>query len=233
MNENKLNKAREFCHEVGKLAKKYNLPVFIVTDGASLTSNNGNPCIRFHREKQIEWENNNGFDPDEDWGSSFESLETNDKVIIRQANNNDRTTIRNLTMDLDEYYCEIMPKFKETYDDEKRRQSYDFVNKLNIKDFYIMETSKKKVIGTIAKWNNNGEITLLNFYIKPEFRGKGYGKTMLDKVISDMDENYCVLSVYRDNKKSIKFYNDYGFKYLQTEETPEGKLMWLIYTKKI
>ncbi len=233
MDETKLNKAREFCHEVGELAKRYGLPVFIVTDGASLTSNNGNPCIKFHREKQIEWERINGFDPDEDWGSSFEALEVNEKVIIRQANNDDRITIRNMTMDLDEYYCEVMPKFKETYDIEKRRQSYDFVNKLNIKDFYIMETSKKKVIGTIAKMSNHGEVTLLNFYVEPEFRGKGYGRMMLDKVISDMDETHCGLSVYEDNKKSVKFYNDYGFKYSRTEEAPEGKLIWLTYTKEI
>lgn len=133
-------------------------------------------------------------------------MEVNEKVTVRQANNDDRITIRNMTMDLDEYYCEVMPKFKEIYDIEKRRQSYDFVNKLKIKDFYIVE---------------------------PEFRGKGYGGMMLDKVTSDMDETHCGLSVYEDNKKSVKFYNDYGFKYSRTEEAPEGKLIWLTYTKEI
>ena len=33
---NKKEKAREFCLEVKKLAKKYGLPFFIVTDGALL-----------------------------------------------------------------------------------------------------------------------------------------------------------------------------------------------------
>lgn len=37
----KLNKeeARKFCYEVKLLAKKYDLPFFLVTDGASLTVN--------------------------------------------------------------------------------------------------------------------------------------------------------------------------------------------------
>lgn len=53
--------------DVGKLAKKYNANYFIVTDGASGTSNNGNPAVKHARDTQIEWEKQNGFDPDEDW----------------------------------------------------------------------------------------------------------------------------------------------------------------------
>lgn len=34
-NNNELNKVRKFCLEVKELAKKYNLPFFVVTDGAS------------------------------------------------------------------------------------------------------------------------------------------------------------------------------------------------------
>lgn len=62
-----LKQARKFCYEVGILAKKYNLPVFVVTDGASLTKNNNNSVVKFHREKQIEWEISNGFNPLEQW----------------------------------------------------------------------------------------------------------------------------------------------------------------------
>ena len=39
----KIKKARMFCNEVKELAKKYDLPFFVVTDGASATCNNG--CI--------------------------------------------------------------------------------------------------------------------------------------------------------------------------------------------
>ncbi|MBP3921093.1 MAG: hypothetical protein J6D28_05980 [Bacilli bacterium] len=72
-NNNDLNKARKFCLEVKKLAKKYNLPFFVVTDGASATSNNGCVAVKNARENHINWEKENGFDPYEDWSKKDET----------------------------------------------------------------------------------------------------------------------------------------------------------------
>lgn len=63
----KLEKARKFCKEVSELAKKYNLPFFVVTDGASAISNNGCEAVKNARENHIKWELKNNFDPNEDW----------------------------------------------------------------------------------------------------------------------------------------------------------------------
>lgn len=65
--ENKIEKARKFCEEVKKLAKDYDLPFFIVTDGASATDNNGCGAVRNARQCHIIWERRKGFDPTEDW----------------------------------------------------------------------------------------------------------------------------------------------------------------------
>lgn len=65
---NTLNKAREFCKKVKELAKDYNLSFFVVTEGASAISNNGCEAVRHARDKHIEWEKSNNFDPYEDWG---------------------------------------------------------------------------------------------------------------------------------------------------------------------
>ena len=43
---NKVEKARLFCKEVKELAKKYDLPFFVVTDGASATFNNGCEAVK-------------------------------------------------------------------------------------------------------------------------------------------------------------------------------------------
>lgn len=69
MNDNK-TKAREFCSEVKKLSQKYNLPVFMVTEGASVTNNNGCEAVKNARDNHIKWEEKNGFDPYEDWGNN-------------------------------------------------------------------------------------------------------------------------------------------------------------------
>ena len=59
-NNEELIKARMFCSEVRELAKRYNLPFFVVTDGASATSNNGCAAIKSARNSHMEWERNNG-----------------------------------------------------------------------------------------------------------------------------------------------------------------------------
>lgn len=66
--ELQLNKVRNFIREVDKLAKKYGVNYFIVTDGASKINNNGNPAVKHARDCHIEWELQHGSDPYEDWG---------------------------------------------------------------------------------------------------------------------------------------------------------------------
>lgn len=63
----KLEKARKFCEEVKRLAQDYNLPFFLVTDGASATDNNGCEAVRNARLCHINWEKSKGFDPNDDW----------------------------------------------------------------------------------------------------------------------------------------------------------------------
>lgn len=60
-------KAREFCKEVKKLNKKYNMSFFFVTEGASVTDNRGNEAVRNARLCHEKWEKENGFNPKEKW----------------------------------------------------------------------------------------------------------------------------------------------------------------------
>ena len=67
-NENNIKKARSLCKEVRKLADKYNMSFFFVTEGASAYNNMCNSqAIRNARNKHIEWELANNSDPYEDW----------------------------------------------------------------------------------------------------------------------------------------------------------------------
>ena len=65
--EERIKKAREFCQKVRELADEYELPFFVVTDGASATSNNGCEAVKNARDNHIKWELENGSDPNEDW----------------------------------------------------------------------------------------------------------------------------------------------------------------------
>lgn len=67
----KIVHARLFCQEVRLLAEKHELPFFIVTDGASATSNNGCEAVRVARENHTKWEQENGYDPKHDWADDI------------------------------------------------------------------------------------------------------------------------------------------------------------------
>lgn len=67
----KVELARDFCNKVRILAKEYDLPFFIVTDGASSISNNGwCSAVKNARDNHIKWELENGSDPYEDWSNT-------------------------------------------------------------------------------------------------------------------------------------------------------------------
>ena len=60
-------KSKAFIRKVRELAKEYNLNFFIVTDGASAISNNGNSIVEQHRMLQIELDKEMGINPFDDW----------------------------------------------------------------------------------------------------------------------------------------------------------------------
>ena len=63
-----MNKSREFVSEVLAMAKQRGLNCFVVTDGASGITNNGNDAVSNARKSHMKWEREHGFDPEEDWG---------------------------------------------------------------------------------------------------------------------------------------------------------------------
>lgn len=67
MLDKKLLKARELCQEVKKLADKYNLEFFFITEGASCCNIKSNEAIRHAKKEHEKWETQNGFDSKEDW----------------------------------------------------------------------------------------------------------------------------------------------------------------------
>ena len=63
----KLTKAQEFCLKVKELAQKYNLPFFVVTEGASCIVNKDCEAVSHARKAHIQWEKENHINPDHDW----------------------------------------------------------------------------------------------------------------------------------------------------------------------
>ena len=62
-----LTKAQQFCLEVKKLAEQYELPFFVVTDGASATLNSNCEAVAHARHAHVQWEKKYNIDPDHTW----------------------------------------------------------------------------------------------------------------------------------------------------------------------
>jgi glycosidase len=64
--DEKTVKARQFVSEVKEMAKKYGLPVFVVTDGASGADDAGCEAVEQARNAYVEWEAKRGIKSDRD-----------------------------------------------------------------------------------------------------------------------------------------------------------------------
>lgn len=63
-----IQRARDFLQRFADEAAKEKLPLFAVTEGASITRNNGSAAVRAARKAHAAWEREHGGDPNEDWG---------------------------------------------------------------------------------------------------------------------------------------------------------------------
>ena len=63
----KLTQAQQFCLKVKELAAEYDLPFFVVTDGASAVVNKNCPAVHHARQSHIQWEKENNINSKQDW----------------------------------------------------------------------------------------------------------------------------------------------------------------------
>ena len=62
-----LTKAQQFCKAVKELALKYDLPFFVVTEGASAIQNKDCEAVANARKAHIKWEKEHRIDPNHSW----------------------------------------------------------------------------------------------------------------------------------------------------------------------
>ena len=196
----KVEYARKFCQEVRALA--YQLPFFVVTDGASATSNNGCDAVRHAREQQILWERQNGFDPNEDWSkdtihlvpSTLDDIE----LLKRHKKESVLTYAKNLTeaekTQIERYIEEEIPK--------------------QIGLSKIIKRDRETIGSFFTRPYENG-VLIDELYLEEKWRNKGIGTQLIKSVISKNEGVY--LFVYAKNEKAILLYKRLGFKVVKEQ----------------
>ena len=192
-----LAKARQFCADVRTLASKKNLPFFVVTNGASAYSNNGNDAIRHARDMHIEWEKTHGEDPDEDWSSQMESVAM--EAYGPMGKLSKFKLVENPSRSFVEDHLDDADCIKDFLDDKIRKNSCMFV-----------DTKTNKIACVFMVFNDRGHKIINNFEVTPDYRGQGLSKDLLDFAVKKKGANH--LWVNDDNKIAKHVYTKYGFK---------------------
>lgn len=136
---------------------------------------------------------------------------------------------------------EDAPNYDETvFISDSLKDDSDWQNLLNSPDFFVVfvRDEASKVVGfTTAKLQNSGTGSwLVTFsYIKPEFRGKGFGigKKLLAFRLQEIlkREGKKVFAVFRENNTKTKIIFEYfGFK--ETKKTKDGWVTFFISITK-
>lgn len=86
---------------------------------------------------------------------------------------------------------------------------------------YFVLVIKKKVVGYIGTWIEDGHAEIINFYVLEEYQNMGFGSMMLEFVIKLVKLSKVPnlsLEVRESNTKAIKLYEKFGFKYSHTRK---------------
>ncbi len=100
---------------------------------------------------------------------------------------------------------------------------------------YIVITVEDKVIGYGGFWKIMDEAHFTNLAIHPEYRGKGYGKQLIQGMLDlakQIDIKYATLEVRASNEHALKAYSTLGF-YIEgkrsryyTNPVEDALIMW-------
>lgn len=132
-------------------------------------------------------------------------------MIIRQAHPEDALQIGEVhSKAWKQAYRNVFPReFIEADSPEKR--TAEFLNSLpDPQGSYLLMTENKQILGIARLLRHSGETELLSLYLPEEYRGRGYGRQLLDHLKSGQDSR-IILWVLETNRRARAFYEKNGF----------------------
>jgi [ribosomal protein S18]-alanine N-acetyltransferase len=95
--------------------------------------------------------------------------------------------------------------------------------------FILKGGSENEVLGYSCFWTLSGELQLVNIAVRPDLRGRGLGRTLLNHLFREAQirtAEKIYLEVRPSNQAAIRLYERLGFKVLYRRPryyTPEGE----------
>jgi ribosomal protein S18 acetylase RimI-like enzyme len=150
----------------------------------------------------------------------------NDDLVIKQGTINDLDTIceLNKALFLEEYEAGRDKILDITWPDSGKGQDYYQKSLTNAAKIVLIALVKNNPIGyiiasSLGKYEYRKHICgeIENMYLVPSFRGKGYGKVLVDHAVIFLKSKgvkRVYVSAYSRNEKAIAFYDQCGFRLL-------------------
>lgn len=122
-----------------------------------------------------------------------------DQITIQRMTSDDLEEIARL-----EKLCFSDPWNKKSFEEELVHQfAIPLVVKVN-----------QRVVGYTCLWHVDEQMEIANFAVSPEFRRKGIGRMLMERVLFEAREKGCtsvMLSVRESNVAAINLYTEFGF----------------------
>jgi ribosomal-protein-alanine N-acetyltransferase len=122
-----------------------------------------------------------------------------DQITIQRMTSDDLEEIAQL-----EKLCFSDPWNKKSFEEELVHQfTIPLVVKVN-----------QRVVGYTCLWQVDEQMEIANFAVSPEFRRKGIGRMLMERVLFEAREKGCtsvILSVRESNVVAINLYTEFGF----------------------
>lgn len=149
---------------------------------------------------------------------------------IRLAHTNDLDSIKKLYWESDNYHYNNLPNiYSETKEPFRQEEYLSDLIKEEKSIFYVIEVDSD-VVGFIYGYEESKGFLPIhkkrtyfyidNIVVSSRYHRTGYGRMLLNKIISDCKErgySDIMLNVYNFNKKAISLYQDIGFKDLSRD----------------
>lgn len=111
----------------------------------------------------------------------------------------------------------------------------EFLNSLNDKNcVYLLLKEDDQASGIVKLLVKRNDIEVASFYILEEYRGRGFGRKILEYIFSEYKDRHFVLWVLETNLNARAFYEKCGFE--MTDKTRlidrGGEFKQLMYERK-
>lgn len=203
-----LAKARQFCADVRTLAAKKNLPFFVVTNGASAYSNDGNEAVRHARDMHIEWEKTHGEDPDEDWSSQMESVAVETSSMQSAGAG---------TVPFD-----VAKTIEDIISNDRMFISQAIWDNLDNIVYYDTEEVGNSTVGSVIVFkDHSSNVGHLMLSVDTSATGFGVANNLMDDLLrnwTNLGVNEIRVTVQEDYEEAVKLFTSYGFKEIFCEE---------------